>query len=68
MEENETEEEEEGIVEVKLEGETSERTLSAAVSDAPPSASPQHCKEEEEEEEEDGVRECEGKFSLLIHP
>lgn len=37
----------EGIIEVKLEGETSERTLSAATSDAQPSASPQRLKEEE---------------------
>lgn len=60
-EEDEMEEDGEGIVEVKLEGETSERTLSAAVSDALPSASPQPWKNE------DGVKECEGTFSLLIH-
>ncbi|XP_018554168.1 protein Wiz isoform X2 [Lates calcarifer] len=51
-EDEEEEEEEEGIAQVKLEGETSERTLSAAVSDALPS-SPQHWKKEESEE-------CEG--------
>ena len=63
-EERETEEGEEGegIIEVKLEGETSERTLSASVSDALPSASPRRCKKE------DGVEESAGKFSLLIHP
>uniref|UniRef100_A0A3B4U0J8 WIZ zinc finger b n=1 Tax=Seriola dumerili TaxID=41447 RepID=A0A3B4U0J8_SERDU len=56
-EEDEGEEGEgEGITQVKLEGETSERTLSAAVCDALPSASPQHWKEEEE----DGGEECEG--------
>lgn len=59
-EDEEEEEEGEGIAQVKLEGETSERTLSAAVSDALPS-SPQHWKKEESEE-------CEGKLSLLIHP
>ncbi|XP_051243251.1 protein Wiz isoform X2 [Dicentrarchus labrax] len=53
-EEKEIEEEGEGVIEVKLEGETSERTLSAAASDAQPPASPQHCKEE------DGVEECGG--------
>lgn len=53
-EEKEIEEEGEGIIEVKLEGETSERTLSA--SDSQPPASSQHCKQE------DGVEECEGKF------
>ncbi|KAM9346173.1 protein Wiz [Symphorus nematophorus] len=53
-EEKETEEEGEGIIEVKLEGETSERTLSAATSDTQPPASPQRCKKE------DGVEECEG--------
>ncbi|XP_027141211.1 protein Wiz isoform X2 [Larimichthys crocea] len=51
-EEKEIEEEGEGIIEVKLEGETSERTLSA--SDSQPPASSQHCKQE------DGVEECEG--------
>lgn len=58
-EENERkiEEEGQGIIEVKLEGETSERTLSAALSDAQPSASPQHFKE-------DSVKKCEGKISL----
>lgn len=58
-EEDEMEEEEGGIVEVKLEGETSERTLGAAASDALPPASPQHCKEEDSEEE------CEGKFYII---
>jgi len=64
-EEEEEEEEEnqieegEGIVEVKLEGDTSERTLSEDVPDAPPIAS-QRLKEE------DGVEESEGKLSLLI--
>ncbi|XP_029292873.1 protein Wiz isoform X2 [Cottoperca gobio] len=53
-EEREIGEEAERIVEVKLEGETSERTLSAAFSDALPSASLQHCKKE------DGVEETEG--------
>ncbi|XP_074511738.1 protein Wiz isoform X2 [Sebastes fasciatus] len=53
-EEKEGEEEGEGIIEVKLERETSERTPSAAVSDALPSASPQRCKKE------DGGEECEG--------
>ncbi|XP_029364641.1 protein Wiz isoform X2 [Echeneis naucrates] len=52
-EEEEEEDEGEGITQVKLEGEMSERTLSAAVSDALPSTSPQHWKEEEEEEEEE---------------
>ncbi|XP_040013763.1 protein Wiz isoform X2 [Xiphias gladius] len=55
QEEGEEEEEEgEGITQVKLEGETSERKLSAAISDALPSASPQHWKEEH------GGEECEG--------
>lgn len=60
--EKEIEEDGEGIIGVKLEGETSESTISAAASDAQPSASIQHCKEEEDEEE------CEGKFPLISHP
>lgn len=55
-EKRELEEGGEGTIEVKLEGETSERTLSAATSDAQPSASPQQIKEE------DSVKKCDGKF------
>nr|XP_020478827.1 protein Wiz isoform X2 [Monopterus albus] len=54
VEEEEEEEEGDGMVEVKLEGETNARTESAAVSDVLPSASPQHWKEE------DGGGECGG--------
>lgn len=54
-EEDEMEEDEEGIIEVKLEGETSERTLSSAVSDALPSTSPQSWKNK------DSVKDSEGK-------
>ncbi|KAA8585604.1 hypothetical protein FQN60_004298, partial [Etheostoma spectabile] len=50
-EEEEEEEEGEQIVEVKLEEETSERTLSAAGTDASPSAAPQRCKQDDAEEE-----------------
>ncbi|XP_069005469.1 protein Wiz isoform X2 [Embiotoca jacksoni] len=53
-EEKVVKEEGEGIIEVKLEGETSERMLSAAVSDALPPASPQRWKKK------DRVEECEG--------
>ncbi|KAK2833900.1 hypothetical protein Q5P01_017789 [Channa striata] len=63
-EEDEEEEEEEddededdegeGMIEVKLEGETSERTLSADVSDALPAASPRRWRKEEDEEEDGG--------------
>ena len=49
----------EGITQVKLEGETSERMLSAAISDALPSTSPQHLKGE------DSGEECEGKSSFI---
>lgn len=58
-EEKEPEEGGEGIIEVKLEGETSERTLSVTASDTQPSASPEHCKKE------DSAEECEGKFSFI---
>ncbi|XP_026203951.1 protein Wiz-like isoform X2 [Anabas testudineus] len=51
-EDEEVDDEGEGIIEVKLEGETSERTVSADVSDALPSTSPQRWKKEEEEEED----------------
>uniref|UniRef100_A0A3Q1F0D1 WIZ zinc finger b n=2 Tax=Acanthochromis polyacanthus TaxID=80966 RepID=A0A3Q1F0D1_9TELE len=53
-EEKEFDEEGEGIIEVKLEGETSE---SAAVADAPPSASPQWKKKEECEDDEEAAEE-----------
>ncbi|XP_074551863.1 protein Wiz-like isoform X2 [Halichoeres trimaculatus] len=56
-EEGETEEDREGIIEVKLEGETSERMLSAAVTDALPPASPQQCKKEDGGEESEGEEE-----------
>lgn len=56
-EDEEVEDEGAGIIEVKLEGETSERTVSADVSDALSSTSPQRWKKEE-----DG----EGKFSLML--
>ncbi|CAJ1075662.1 protein Wiz isoform X2 [Xyrichtys novacula] len=56
-EEREAEEGRKGVIEVKLEGETSERMLSAAVTDALPSASPQHCKKEDVEEESEGEEE-----------
>ncbi|XP_042076206.1 protein Wiz isoform X2 [Haplochromis burtoni] len=52
--ERDLEDEGEGIVKVKLEEETSERTLSAAVSDVLPSASPQSWKKR------DGAEECKG--------
>ena len=55
-EEKEPEEGGEGIIEVKLEGETSERTPSVTASDTQPSAPPEHCKKE------DCAQECEGKF------
>lgn len=58
--ERKVEEEEEGIIEVKLEGETSERMLGADPCDAQPSASPEHFKKE------NCVKKCEGKFLFLI--
>ncbi|XP_069381024.1 protein Wiz [Paralichthys olivaceus] len=54
QEEDEEDEEWEGITQVKLEGETSERSLSAAISDAEPPASPPPWKKE------DGGEECDG--------
>lgn len=59
--ERDLEDEGEGIVKVKLEEETSERTLSAAVSDVLLSASPQSWKKR------DGAEECKGEFLLLVH-
>lgn len=59
--ERDLEDEGEGIVKVKLEEETSERTLSAAVSDVLPSASPQSWKKR------DGAEERKGEFLLLVH-
>lgn len=56
--ERDLEDEGEGIVEVKLEEETSERTLSAAVSDVLLSASPQPWKKR------DGAEECKGRLSF----
>ncbi|XP_035036634.2 protein Wiz [Hippoglossus stenolepis] len=53
-EDEEEEEEWEGITQVKLEGEESERTLSAAICDAEPSGSPPTWKTE------DGGEECDG--------
>ena len=63
QEEDEEEEEEEweGITQVKLEGEESERSLSAAICDAEPSGSSPPWKTE------GGAEECDGKFPLLIH-
>lgn len=60
--ERKVEEDEERIIEVKLEGETSERTLGADPCDSQPSASPEHFKKE------DCVKNCEGKFLLLTDP
>uniref|UniRef100_A0A3B5B1Z9 Protein Wiz-like n=1 Tax=Stegastes partitus TaxID=144197 RepID=A0A3B5B1Z9_9TELE len=74
-EEDEEEEEEEkdfgeegeGIIEVKLEGETSERTLSAAaVADAPPSASPQWKKKEEPEGDDEEAAEEDDEEDLQL--
>ncbi|XP_032392310.1 protein Wiz [Etheostoma spectabile] len=65
-EEEEEEEEGEQIVEVKLEEETSERTLSAAGTDASPSAAPQRCKQDDAEEESNGEGEEEDEEQLQL--